>query len=152
MSELAVQLDSGTKTYPCMNVTIAGTPSLSDISKLMQLINTATETIQGEYISVTDLSKLAVSKFLSNLEIHGMESTYKSLVAVKNPSIISFVILGDSQQYSGLLKETLTNINAQNAETAKYQYKYVFVENAEAIPQMAAKVLDTQPEKQTPAT
>ena len=140
--ELSSKESSVSKIYPVMDIAIFGTPSLLDIINLMNDIKSSIKEIEGDYISITDLSKLIINKFFSKIILSGMESTYKSLVSVGRQSIISFVVLGETQEYKDTLSNTLHNINEQKIDTEKdYKYRYYFVKSKEEIKAIAQQIL-----------
>jgi predicted thioredoxin/glutaredoxin len=144
MSQMDLNFKDGTgvKTYPVMNITIEGAPSLSDIIHLINEIKTAIKDVKEDYISVTDLSKLSINKFLGKIIMTSMESTYKSLLSVGRQSVISFVVFGETQEYTSLLDNTLRSINEQKIDTVKdYKYRYYFVKLREDIKAIAEQIL-----------
>ena len=133
---------TGTKTYPVMYITIEGAPSLSDMIHLINDIKAAIRDVKEDYISVTDLSKLSINKFLGKIILTSMESTYKTLLSVGRQSVISFVVFGETQEYTSLLDSTLRNINEQKIDTVKdYKYRYYFVKLKEDIKAIAEQIL-----------
>jgi predicted thioredoxin/glutaredoxin len=144
MSQMDLNFKDGTgvKTYPVMNISIEGAPSLSDIIHLVNEIKTAIKDVKEDYISVTDLSKLSINKFLGKIIMTSMESTYKSLLSVGRQSVISFVVFGETQEYTSLLDNTLRSINEQKIDTVKdYKYRYYFVKLKEDIKAIAEQIL-----------
>ena len=140
--ELGSKNESVLKIFPIMDIAIFGVPSLSDVINLMNDIKNAIKEIEGDYISLTDLSRLTINKFFSRIILSGMESTYKSLVSVGRQSIISFVILGENQENKSFLENTLKNINEQKINTEKdYKYRYYFVKSKEEIKTIAEQIL-----------
>lgn len=144
MNSIDLDLKKGSKptNYQKMEVEIHGTPSLPEIIHLMGDIKAIIKVTKGDYISVTDLTKLSINKFLGKIILSGMESAYKLALGVGRPSVISFVILGNGQEYAGVLSNTLQNINTQKIDTTKdYKYRYYFVEKREQIRAIAEQIL-----------
>ena len=144
MSSIGLTSSDGinSKIYPLMEISIHGTPSLADIIHLMNEIKVATRGIVGDYISATDLSNLSINKFLSKIILKGMESTYKSLLSVGKQSVMSFVLLGEMQEYASFLGDTLKNVNEQKIDTKKdYKYRYYFVKSKSEIKAIAEQIL-----------
>lgn len=128
--------------YPILYVSIFDTPSLTEIVSLMKEINKQTSDIKEKYISVTDVSRMRIGDFLMSIIMYGMKSKYKSVVSVKNPAAVSFVIVGSSKQEEALIKDTLKSINEINSEDSKeYKYNYVFIKDKEEIYNLALKFL-----------
>ena len=140
--ELTSDKGKGSRIYPLMDIVIHGVPSLPEIIRLMGDIKKEIKEIKGDYISVTDLTKLSISQFLSRIILKGMERAYKSALGVGRASIISFVVLSDKQEYAAVLSNTLQNINDQKVNTGKdYKYRYYFVKSKEEIKPIAEQIV-----------
>jgi hypothetical protein len=125
-----------------MDIAIFGTPGLSDIMHLMGEVKNTAKDLSDDYISVTDLSDLSINTILGKIILSGMESTYKSILSVGKPSVLSFVILGETQSYKDMLSKTLKNINEQKTNTEKdYKYRYYFVKSKLEIKNIAEQIL-----------
>jgi hypothetical protein len=127
------------KKYPLMHVVIQGIPLLSDMMNLMKNINKAADAIEGDYVSVTDMSKFSTNRFLSSIILYGMEKTYKSFLSVKHKSKISFVIVDEKSTDSKFLKYSLQDIN--NSEPNKPGYNYYFVSSMDQVQAVCEKLL-----------
>lgn len=142
LSEVKLHTAKYPEKITTMEVNISGTPSLPEILAMMKEINTLSEAIKGDYISITDMTKLDINKFIRSIILHGMESTYKSLLSVKNAAVLSFVVLGDNQEEQGYLSKSLENINETSTSKGEnYKFKYVFVKSKEEIPEIAESLL-----------
>lgn len=122
-----------------MNVIISAEPNLKDVFGLMATINKLADKIQGDYISVTDLSKLSVNSFLKSLIIYGMEHTYKSFLAVRHKAIISFVLLGEDEKSNQKIVNSLKSINDYDKQ--KYAYRYFFIKDINQVKSIAETIL-----------
>lgn len=131
-----------TTNYPLMDIKIFGVPSLPEIIRLMGDIKGIIKVTKGDYISVTDLTELSINQFLSKIILKGMESAYKSAIGVGRPSVISFVVLSDKQEYASILSNTLQTINTQKVDASKdYKYRYYFVKDKGEIKGIAEQIL-----------
>lgn len=140
--ELSNKDGKNTKKFPLMSVKIFGVPGLGEIIHLMGDIKEEIKLIEGDYISVTDLTELSINKFLSKIILRGMESAYKSVLGVGRPSIISFVILNDSQDYAAVLSNSLQTINNQKIDSSKdYKYRYYFVRSMDEVGKIAEQIV-----------
>lgn len=136
------RVNGKTRTMPTMIIDIYGTPSLPDVLSLMKEINKTVETMKEEYISVTDMSKLNINKLLQSIILHGMESTYKTILSTKNPSKLSFVVLADNEEDKAIFSRTIGSINATMASKgADYEYKYVFIKDKKEVEEIASQIL-----------
>lgn len=131
---------------PMLRVTIAGTPSIGDISRLMAEIRNLTSSINENYIALTDLTKLKVNDFFRRIILYGMEKTYKSFLSVKNQAKISFVILGATQERNEAVVSTLTRINDE-ISGLDYQYSYFFLSDEKKVAQIVLKYFFTSKQK-----
>jgi len=128
------------KEITIMNVVFVGTPGIGEVISLMKEINTMANGIKGDYISVTDFTKLSINKLLRSIILHGMEATYKSLLSVKHPALYSFVVLGSDNSKNSI--DTLESINQKKSNgPSDYNYRYVFVKSADEVSPIIGKLL-----------
>lgn len=131
-----------TKHVPVLNVLIADTPSIIQIKHLMDNIRELSSSILGDYIAVTDLSKLSINTFFRSLILQGMETAYKSFISVPHQARISFVILGDDdKRLDKLITASLKRINDDIAKQ-DYEYNYFFIQNNSQVPEIVKNYYD----------
>lgn len=126
---------------PLMRVIISGTPKFSEVVDLMKEVKRVSGEFKDEYISVTDMSDLKINKLLQTLILNGMQSSYKKLLSVENPSKLSFVILNPNSEGSSALKKSLEDINESDAEEKDYKYEYVFLDDESKVGEVAGEIL-----------
>jgi len=129
LSSISVKQKEKEKIYPLMQISVSGTPGLGTIREMMEEIDELSKTIKGEYIAVTDFRGLKIGKFLQSIIIFGMEKTYKKILSVANPAILSFAIFPKEQRDSELMKDSLETINNDKG----FKYRYVFINDPDEV-------------------
>lgn len=129
----------GRSTVLMLRVTISGMPTIGEIAALMKQIRLVTSNIKGDYISVTDLTKLEVNKIFESFILFGMEKSYKIFLSVKNQAIMSFVILGKKDN-NRFMSDTLKRINNDKVKE-NYAYQYFFLEDESRVSELVEKGL-----------
>ena len=102
----------GVKDMPKLEVVVKGTPGIAEVVSLMSEINKIAKTIEGEYISVTDLTELNINQFFRTVILRGMEAVYKTVLSVRNPARLSFVALGNNPKDATMTSDTIKSINS----------------------------------------
>ncbi len=127
-------------SIPVLKVELTGNPHLWEVVKLMRAINQRIGQIQGEYISVTDLSAVQISSVLGTVVSWVIDSSFKNLLSVKRPALFSFVLFGEHEQASPKLTAALAAINDRELPVDDYRYRYVFVKREAEVTTFMARL------------
>ncbi len=134
-----LNLEGSKVDYNMLRVKIWGSPSLSELLAFMGDINDATKDFKGDYISLTDFTKLDAGLLLESIISISMSKSLKKLIGVKNKAKISFVLFGEDSE-TALLKRKLEDLN-KKSDDGDYAYNYVFIEDEKMIKQICEEKL-----------
>lgn len=134
IESLSILDNSGEKNnnVPILRVVISGAPSLGGILEGMKRIRESIEQMPQEYVAITDISQLEISKFVRSVILFGMEASYKGLLAVKHQALLSLVIIDKRADGAQSMVDMLQRINAKQLDGKdNYAFRYEFVSNEE---------------------